>query len=80
MQPFAKSSPVLLLALLAASACNVQKDRSALEQHLAKKEPAWGPPLFKPAPEIDGQDTEGNPLRLSDQKGKVVLLSFWAHF
>jgi peroxiredoxin len=31
----------------------------------------------QPAPEIDGTDTEGKPLRLSAFKGKVVLLDFW---
>lgn len=30
------------------------------------------------APEIIGQDLEGRDLRLSDYRGKVVLLSFWA--
>jgi thiol-disulfide isomerase/thioredoxin len=36
--------------------------------------PTWG---NKPAPEIEG-DADGKPLRLSDHKGKVVLLDFWA--
>jgi thiol-disulfide isomerase/thioredoxin len=31
----------------------------------------------KSAPEIDGVDIEGNPLKLSDYKGKVVVLVFW---
>jgi hypothetical protein len=31
----------------------------------------------KEAPEIEGEDTEGQPLRLSDYRGKVVLLKFW---
>jgi hypothetical protein len=29
------------------------------------------------APEIEGEDIEGAPLKLSDLRGKVVLLSFW---
>jgi uncharacterized protein (TIGR03067 family) len=29
------------------------------------------------APEIDGVDLDGKPMKLSDYKGKVVLLSFW---
>ena len=32
----------------------------------------------KSAPEITGKDIDGQPLRLSDYRGKVVLLSFWA--
>jgi thiol-disulfide isomerase/thioredoxin len=31
----------------------------------------------KPAPEIDGIDLEGKPLKLSDHRGKVVVLVFW---
>jgi peroxiredoxin len=30
------------------------------------------------APEIEGQDLDGRPLRLSDFRGKVVALAFWA--
>jgi len=33
--------------------------------------------LGKPAPEIVGVDLEGKPMKLSDFRGKVVLLSFW---
>src|SRR5262245_27843174 len=29
------------------------------------------------APDIVGEDLEGKPLRLSDFRGKVVLLAFW---
>jgi peroxiredoxin len=32
----------------------------------------------KPAPEIDGEDTDGKPLKLSEYRGKLVLLVFWA--
>jgi thiol-disulfide isomerase/thioredoxin len=31
----------------------------------------------KPAPEIDGVDADGKPLKLSNYRGKVVLLVFW---
>ena len=31
----------------------------------------------KPAPEIEGVDIDGKPLKLSDYKGKVVVLVFW---
>jgi thiol-disulfide isomerase/thioredoxin len=32
----------------------------------------------KPAPEIVGKDVDGHPLKLSDYRGKVVALVFWA--
>jgi thiol-disulfide isomerase/thioredoxin len=31
----------------------------------------------KAAPEIDGEDVDGHRMRLSDYRGKVVVLSFW---
>ena len=31
----------------------------------------------KAAPEIEGRDVDGNPMKLSDYRGKVVVLSFW---
>jgi hypothetical protein len=30
------------------------------------------------APEIEGEDAEGRRFKLSDYRGKVVLLDFWA--
>jgi hypothetical protein len=32
----------------------------------------------KPVPDIEGVDTEGKKFKLSDYKGKVVLLDYWA--
>jgi hypothetical protein len=34
----------------------------------------------KAAPEIEGVDQDGKPFKLSDYKGKVVLLDFWSEF
>jgi hypothetical protein len=33
--------------------------------------------IGQPAPEITGEDIDGKPMKLSDFKGKVVLLDFW---
>ena len=33
--------------------------------------------IGKPAPEIAGEDIDGNPLKLGDYKGRVVVLFFW---
>ena len=36
--------------------------------------------LSKAAPEIEGEDIDGVAFRLSDYRGKVVLLDFWGHW
>lgn len=33
--------------------------------------------IGKPAPEIEGEDLDGEPMKLSDYRGKVVVLTFW---
>jgi hypothetical protein len=33
--------------------------------------------IGKPAPEIIGEDVDGKPMKLSDYRGKVVVLDFW---
>jgi hypothetical protein len=33
-----------------------------------------------PAPEVEGEDLEGQKFKLSDYKGKVVLLDFWGNW
>ena len=34
----------------------------------------------KEAPEIEGEDVDGEKFKLSDYRGKVVLLDFWGHW
>jgi len=36
--------------------------------------------IGNPAPEIEGVDLDGQPMRLSDYRGKVVLVYFWGHY
>lgn len=38
---------------------------------------AAGPQIGQKAPEIKGKDTEGKAFKLSDYRGKVVVLDFW---
>jgi hypothetical protein len=33
-----------------------------------------------PAPEISGADIDGKPFKLSDYRGKVVVLDFWGNW
>ena len=39
--------------------------------------PAESLAVGSPAPEIRGQDVDGVPFKLSDYRGKVVILDFW---
>jgi hypothetical protein len=34
----------------------------------------------KPAPDIEGEDLDGKRFKLSDHRGKVVVLDFWGHW
>lgn len=36
--------------------------------------------IGKTAPEINGEDIDGGKLKLSDYRGKVILLDFWGHW
>lgn len=36
--------------------------------------------IGKVAPEIEGEDIDGKKFRLSDYRGKVVVLDFWGHW
>jgi hypothetical protein len=38
------------------------------------------PAVGKDAPEIKGLDLDGKSFKLSDYKGKVVLLDFWGNW
>jgi hypothetical protein len=36
--------------------------------------------IGKIAPDIEGEDIDGKPFKLSDYRGKVVVLDFWGHW
>jgi hypothetical protein len=58
-----------LLAILAG--CEAAKWTGGREKQVASI-------IGKPAPEISGEDGDKRSFRLSDYRGKVVLLDFWA--
>jgi hypothetical protein len=41
---------------------------------------ARGPTVGQIAPEIEGEDLEGVRFRLTDYRGKVVVLDFWGNW
>ncbi len=67
--------PMLLVLFPAGCA----KNRAALRPPQCASDPA-ALPAGSEAPEITGEDLEGVPFKLSDYRGKVVLLDFWGHW
>jgi cytochrome oxidase Cu insertion factor (SCO1/SenC/PrrC family) len=54
----------------------------SLDQTLKGKTPpvaaqTAGPEVGDVAPEIEGEDIDGVPFKLSDYRGQVVVLDFW---
>jgi cytochrome oxidase Cu insertion factor (SCO1/SenC/PrrC family) len=50
------------------------------KQGKAPASTAARPAIGRPAPEIEGEDLDGNPFKLSDYRGKVVVLDFWGNW
>ena len=50
---------------------DVAKDQLFILKHLS---------VGQPAPEIDGKDFDGKAFKLSEYKGRVVMLDFWGHW
>jgi cytochrome oxidase Cu insertion factor (SCO1/SenC/PrrC family) len=66
-------SRVALLALMTAAL--LLSSASVMAQ--AKKHTAADLAVGKLAPEISGVDVDGRKFKLSDYRGKVVVLDFW---
>ena len=49
----------------------------AAKAGLPRARSAPGPQVNEPAPDIVGEDVDGKEFKLSDYRGKVVVLDFW---
>jgi thiol-disulfide isomerase/thioredoxin len=67
-------SCLLLLFVLPILAAPTKADQQDKKQ---KKEYA---PVDKEVPDIEGEDLDGKAFKLSDYRGKVVLLAFWGNW
>jgi hypothetical protein len=54
--------------------------RAKKELALVRIKTAPAPEVGKTTPEIEGEDLEGKKFKLSDYRGKVVLLDFWGNW
>jgi hypothetical protein len=78
MRPLRRAAALLLVLLAAAHGCNLfQAPRSPKPQETLVAE---GPRIGETAPEIDGEDVDGARLKLSDFRGKVVVVDFWGNW
>ncbi len=50
---------------------------TALHAEAASQPAQGGFEIGQTAPEIEGQDIEGKPMKLSEFRGKVVVINFW---
>ncbi len=66
---------ILVLLVIWASGCGVEMEREEIGEmeEVVSAEEEW-----KDAPDFTLPDLEGNSLTLSDFKGRVIILNFWA--
>jgi hypothetical protein len=57
-----------------------ERDRTLGEMAKAELHELRHLAVGKPAPEIEAEDIDGQRFKLSDYRGKVVLLDFWGHW
>jgi thiol-disulfide isomerase/thioredoxin len=55
----------------------VARKKTLCQEAEARLDEMFNLALGKPAPEIEGVDVDGKPLKLSDSQGRVVVLVFW---
>jgi cytochrome oxidase Cu insertion factor (SCO1/SenC/PrrC family) len=71
MRAMLGASQVMLAVFVSFQGCG-----KAIRERLAGR-PTGDPAVGQLAPEIQGEDTSGEPFKLSDFRGKVVVLNFW---
>jgi cytochrome oxidase Cu insertion factor (SCO1/SenC/PrrC family) len=75
--PFALYALVVLLGLALYGCNHFRSLRMSARPEVAM---ASGPAVGQVAPDIEGDDLDGVPFKLSDYRGKVVVLDFWGNW
>jgi hypothetical protein len=71
-------SPALLAFYVGLAGCNVSQSPTDTKSTTVTAGGAIA--VGEPAPEITGSDVNGEPFKLSDYRGKVVMLDFWGNW
>ncbi len=76
--------PILVAALTVAGiGCHRRPStapQSVSAKHTTKRSENIGLDVGQVAPEIDAEDLDGKRFKLSDYRGKVVVLDFWGNW
>jgi cytochrome oxidase Cu insertion factor (SCO1/SenC/PrrC family) len=70
--------PAICLLLLA-FALPILAAQTGGDQQDKKAKPEYAP-VDKQVPDIEGEDLDGQAFKLSDYRGKVVMLDFWGNW
>jgi cytochrome oxidase Cu insertion factor (SCO1/SenC/PrrC family) len=78
MRSLACAAQALLVLMIALHGCALFRARNAGAPQPTQV--AEGPHIGEVAPEIEGEDLDGTKFKLSDYRGKVVVLDFWGNW
>jgi thiol-disulfide isomerase/thioredoxin len=73
-----KKSVLVIIAVVAVIVATYFADRATRQPHHNSPKVSFNNATAKPAPELTLKDLDGKDLSLSQYKGKLVLVNFWA--
>jgi cytochrome oxidase Cu insertion factor (SCO1/SenC/PrrC family) len=72
------AAPTIFIVLLVPAGCHWSKPRPGVME--PRQQLVAAATVGQIAPDIDGVDMNGQPLRLADYRGQVVVMNFWANW
>ena len=80
MNKFVVGSLMLMIVVWTASGDDVSKQAKGKDPAVIKPHLPEALAIGKAAPDITGEDIDGKEFKLSDYRGKVVVIDFWGHW